>query len=165
MSKPDVKFIKWRDPFGSDAEDELKTAMEQRIKKHNHNGDHFEDIDNMDSKPRYKEWEEENEPKDVQPPGRQIPILATSMGMLPLTEYTQPGKVFNFWVGHCTFDITDKVFNAIEATEGVEILTPLTRYRFRIGVGDLFDPGTVLRAIRKAAIDATRTYNAYSKKL
>ena len=61
------------------------------------------------------------------------------MGLVPLTEYTIPSKIFNFWVAHTNFSITDAVAQIVDEAEGVETLDIFTRYRMRIGVGHVFD--------------------------
>jgi hypothetical protein len=43
------------------------------------------------------------------------------------------------WMAHTNFSITDEILNSIEEVPGVEVLQPMTRYRFIIGIGELFD--------------------------
>jgi hypothetical protein len=73
--------------------------------------------------------------------------MATPMGIIPVTENTASGKIFNFWTGHTNFNITKKITSLIEETEGVETLDIFTRYRFRIAVGKAFDDSSVMRKI------------------
>ena len=73
--------------------------------------------------------------------------MATPMGIIPMTENTASGKIFNFWVGHTNFDITKKVADMIEKTDGVETFDVFTRYRFRVGVGKAFSDSETMREI------------------
>jgi len=147
-AKYDIIFLKWRDPFGGDTE------------RHELSVPYSEDEDEEEVT-----HEEKKTLMEDMLPKRPTPFLATSIGMIPLTEYTDPGKIFNFWVGHSNFNLTEKVCNAIARVDGVETLNLLTRYRFRIGLGHMFTKdgkdGDALRAIRKAAIDAMRLSNVY----
>lgn len=79
--------------------------------------------------------------------------VMTQMGIFPVTEYSQPGKTFNFWIGYTNFPITRKVHKLINNMTGVETLDVFTKYRFRIGVGKLFDEASVMRAIDKGLIE------------
>ena len=76
-------------------------------------------------------------------------VIATPMGMVPMTEETTPSKIFNFHVGHTNFRITWKIHNVIENSDGVEILDIFTPYRFRIGIGHCFSIGKVKKAVEK----------------
>lgn len=78
-----------------------------------------------------------------------IKVIATPMGIIPVNDNTASGKIFNFWVGHTNFDITKKVAETIEQTDGVESLDIYTRYRFRISVGKAFEDSIVMRDINK----------------
>jgi hypothetical protein len=82
--------------------------------------------------------------KSISPP---MKVVMTPMGIVPVTEYSQPSKVFNFWTGHTNFDITNAVVKIIEKTRGVETLSIFTRYRCRVGVGKAFNDRDVLNSI------------------
>jgi hypothetical protein len=45
--------------------------------------------------------------------------------------------------------VTEEIYDVIEEVDGVEILDIFTRYRFRIGIGEVFDAGTVMRDVRR----------------
>ena len=140
MTKVDVLFEKWHDPFFDDAseapaEDDLMTAEEA------------EGLLRMDG----------IEPEEMMGASiRPTPFLATSMGPMSITEHTQPSKVFNFWVGHSNTQITTPIGEAIAKVEGVEVLTVFSRYRFRVGIGKMFKDGKVFRDIRKAILNEAR---------
>lgn len=101
---------------------------------------HDEDDDDMNS------WENKKS-------GRHMRAVMTSMGVQPITEFNKPGKVFDFWIGHTNFSITKAIHELIEDVDGVETFDTFTRYRFRIGIGKLFDSVVVRRAIDKGLLD------------
>jgi hypothetical protein len=74
-------------------------------------------------------------------------MLMTPMGMIPYNENTAASSIFNFWVGHTNFDISSEICSLIEEADGVETLDIFTRYRFRIGIGKVFDDGEIMRQI------------------
>lgn len=104
-----IIWQKWFDPFGDDEEHD------------------FEDNDNdyaLDDSAQFQ---------------KPMKAIATPMGIIPYTENTASGKIFNFWIGHTNFNITQSIASEIELTEGVETLDIFTRYRFRIAIGKAFD--------------------------
>ena len=131
MSKtPEIIWEKWYSPFGEDDLDAERIAEEaideflQNLK---------DDADNEDAM--------------LTAPEQSIPItkhlskqkfMITPMGVMPLTENTDSGKIFNFWTGHTNFDITKDIASIIESCDGVESLDIFTRYRFRISIGKAF---------------------------
>jgi hypothetical protein len=54
---------------------------------------------------------------------------------------------YDCWVGHANFDITPSVMSKLKRTEGVEALKIISRYRFFIGVGKMFDFAEVRNSI------------------
>ena len=46
---------------------------------------------------------------------------------------------FDCWIGHTNFDITKETKAMLNKTEGVELLKVLSRYRFFVGIGKMFD--------------------------
>jgi len=120
-----VMWEKWRDPFGSDEEV----------------------VQNILSEENEEDSEYEDEINDTPSAPQNIRVMATPMGIIPVTEYTASGKIFNFWTGHTNFDITEKIATIIEKIDGVESLDIFTRYRFRISVGKAFNDSVVMRSI------------------
>ena len=59
---------------------------------------------------------------------------------------------FDCWIGHTNFDITPSVKNILDSTTGVEVLKVLSRYRFFIGIGKLFDFKEVRKNIEEELI-------------
>jgi hypothetical protein len=127
-----IIWQKWVDPFGLDDIEELEDFLEEEDK--------------------FLSYEDKEENKITENPlksktTKQIRVIATPMGIVPFNENTASGKIFNFWIGHTTFDITKNIADIIETTSGVETLDIFTRYRFRIAVGKAFSDSEVMRDI------------------
>jgi hypothetical protein len=56
---------------------------------------------------------------------------------------------FDCWVGHTNFDITHKIKDKLDKIPGVELLKICSRYRFFIGIGNMFDFSEVRKNIEK----------------
>ena len=119
-----IVWQKWLDPFGNDEEN------------HDFIDDNY-DEDDDDSSDTFNG------------PMRPMKAIATPMGIIPYTENTASGKIFNFWIGHTNFNITSDVAYEIENADGVETLDVFTRYRFRIAIGKVFDESKVKFDISK----------------
>lgn len=127
-----IAWQKWSDPFGTD---DIINEHDPYLADYDNN----EDIVKNDY---VTEKQNQQTPKAIK-------VIATPMGIIPITENTMSGKIFNFWMGHTNFDITQKIADTIEQTEGVETLDIFTRYRFRIAIGKVFDDSTVMREINR----------------
>lgn len=131
-----IVWQKWRDPFGDDE-------------------DLSENLSDLDAAEYYADSpsdavdEEAVEQDDLVVNRRRIRVMATPMGLIPFTEHTASGKIFNFWVGHTNFNITKSVTSIIEETKGVETLDIFTRYRFRIAIGKAFKDAEVMHTINE----------------
>jgi hypothetical protein len=88
--------------------------------------------------------EEEEYDDEEEPTKHSMYAISSPMGLIPYNEYNASSKIFNFWMGHTNFDITQKVSDAIEKTPGIEILDVFTRYRFRIAIGKSFKDRDVM---------------------
>lgn len=132
-----IIWQKWIDPFG---DDELPEVLSSLLE---------------DQEPEFYSDTEQEDKQDshglsestINHIKRNIKVISTPMGIIPVTENTASGKIFNFWVGHANFNITKKIADTIEETDGVETLDVFTRYRFRIGVGKAFQDSDVMRNI------------------
>lgn len=131
-----IIWQKWQDPFGEN--DELEDQI-----------DNFFD-DNGNSAEYDEDASVESHQKIL---SKQIKVIATPMGIIPMNENTSSGKIFNFWTGHTNFNITKGVCNIIEMTDGVETLDVFTRYRFRISVGKAFSDSTVMNNIQASVYE------------
>lgn len=134
----DKKYLiiwqKWADPFGSD---------DTEIEDFDPYTGNYTDTD-TEQEDNEKTYEDMMQKKD-----RAVRVIATPMGIIPMNDNTASGKIFNFWMGHTNFDISKKVSQIIEKTEGVETLDIFTRYRFRISIGKAFEDSETMRTINK----------------
>lgn len=139
MSK-EIKIVwqKWFDPLGQDDLENLSDDTENTLE------------------PEYYEEEIEQEiPEEEETHFYRTPtkVIMTPMGMIPYNENTASNKIFNFWMGHTNFDINAHICLLLEQQQGVETLDIFTRYRFRIGIGKLFDAKTVMYEINQKVYD------------
>lgn len=136
-----IIWQKWKDPFG-EKDDSIDVDEEYA---------NFFDAENEE------DYEEQKLKLDEMLNNKQIKVIATPMGIVPINENTASGKIFNFWVGHTNFDITRNIFRIIEETSGVETLDIFTRYRFRIGIGKAFNDSVVMKKIQESIYDFIET--------
>jgi hypothetical protein len=139
-----IIWQKWQDPFGEKDSDDLEQTEYDKFFNEEGADEELENIksDIFDKK--------------------QIKVIATPMGIIPINENTASGKIFNFWLGHTNFDITKKIFDIIEKTEGVETLDIFTRYRFRISVGKAFTDSVVMKDIQESAYEELEKEKTHS---
>lgn len=141
-----IIWEKWRDPFGEDAEEAEwpgahgNFTTDKIIKTATVGGYYDDDDDDEDedfTKQDIDEAIHEHQRQQIQGM-KKTPIIATPMGLIPMTEHTRAGKLFNFWTAHCNFPITHEILNIIDNADGVETLDVFTRYRWRISIGKAF---------------------------
>jgi hypothetical protein len=132
-----ISWQKWLDPFGSDDAEGLE------------HDPYLGDYEEQELDDEVEDANDEDKEKKIRHTTQRLKVIATPMGIIPVTDNTMSGKIFNFWIGHTNFDITHKVADVIEKTDGVETLDIFTRYRFRIAVGKAFDDSSVMRDINK----------------
>jgi hypothetical protein len=120
-----IQWLKWEDPFLPKKKEDSIYIQEQK--------DSFEEHDDSID--------------------RHIRVIAGPYGLLPLNENSITAKLYKLWVGHCNFDITESIKQKIEEVNGVEILHVWTRYRFWLGIGNLFDDLDVHKKIEKCLIE------------
>ena len=135
-----ISWEKWRDPFADDEDDPMLSEQSSR--------DEDEDEDDEDS--IIDEFLDKEAIELMPNPMR---VVVTQMGVIPIMDHSLPGKVFKFWTGHTNFDITQSVAKKIEDISGVETLSILTRYRFRVGIGKMFQDRDVMHKIQKAVVE------------
>jgi hypothetical protein len=135
MNKTETKIImweKWRDPFGEKDDNDIDEEPYSNFyddEEEDGANEEFDTILNNFGK-------------------KQIKVIATPMGIIPVNENTASGKLFNFWIGHTNFDITRKISETIEQINGVECLDIFTRYRFRVAIGKAFYDSEVKKNIQ-----------------
>jgi hypothetical protein len=160
MKNYKLVWEKWRDPFGDDdltkeimdnqqyAEEKFLEEMGiesfENFRKQLEEAAEHHDEDEEDI-------EEPENPKDTFAPAP-IKAINTPMGIIPYAEQTASGKIFNFWVGHTNFNITEPVASIIEHCAGTECLDVFTRYRFRVGIGKLFTERDVMADINNRVL-------------
>lgn len=66
-------------------------------------------------------------------------MMNTPFGIWSVDDSMNPFKQFKFWMGHTNFSIGRNGKSIIKRVGGVEVLKILTRYRFLIGVGELYN--------------------------
>ena len=77
-------------------------------------------------------------------------LISTPLGIFQFHDKMNPLRQYDCWSGHTNFDITKSVQNSIEKTQGVELLVIVSRYRFFLGVGKLFNFRNVRSRIEEA---------------
>jgi hypothetical protein len=82
--------------------------------------------------------------------------MLTLNKLMPLTpqiiEDVSMLSNFDCWIGHTNFDITPKVKDSLNKIPGIEILKIFSRYRFFVGIGQMFDFQEVRHDIEKELI-------------
>lgn len=139
---PQIIWEKWRDPYGNDDLLELENIIDSETNP-TFLDDNNQVIDNEESSDDNPQIESHNFVK------QKIPFMFTPMGIIPYTEYTAAGSIFNFWTGHTNFNLSKNICDIIENTDGIETLDIFTRYRFRVGIGKCFVDSIVMRKINK----------------
>ena len=130
---PQIIWEKWVDPFGENTGE--------------HKWHQYDDDDDNESSSAFEEQIEKKLPKPVR-------VISTPLGIIPYNEHTASSKIFNFWIGHTNFDISQEISDIIEKCRGVELLDIFTRYRFRIGIGKCFpSDGGVKLEIQQKILD------------
>tara|TARA_R110002020_G_scaffold216352_1_gene423886 strand:+ start:807 stop:1409 length:603 start_codon:yes stop_codon:yes gene_type:complete len=79
-------------------------------------------------------------------------LVTTPAGVFQMHDKMNVLNQFDCWMGHTNFDITQSVKNKIEKSAGVEMLIIISRYRFFIGVGQLFKLRDVRTNIEQSLI-------------
>src|SRR3990167_840241 len=79
-----------------------------------------------------------------------VPInIRTPLGVFNSSDPMLPSRLFSCWVCHTNFDIGQKEYNVLMKTPGIEIIRVLSRYRFFMGVGKLFNMRDIRRELNK----------------
>jgi hypothetical protein len=88
----------------------------------------------------------EDESKHIMHPAMMLPLTSKLMDDVALLS------TFDCWIGHTNFDITNNIKSILDSVPGVEVLKVLSRYRFFVGIGHMFDFAKVRKDIEKAII-------------
>ncbi len=101
-----------------------------------------------------EEEEEEDEYEDME--AYKQANTTSNMPILPISKELMDDMAmlsnFDCWIGHANFDITKEIKSRLNKTEGVELLKVLSRYRFFVGIGKMFDFKEVRKNIEKNII-------------
>src|SRR6187431_1689455 len=109
MKEPKIMFEKFISPYGDD--------------------DEARDLPTMEVEGDDGETESVNL-RDIMDAEKPVQFLSTPMGIIPLTEWSDPNKNFNFWTGFTNFAIFKKVEDIMAKTDGVEAYVTWSPYRF-----------------------------------
>lgn len=116
------------------------------------------------------EDELENSPENADLPSMHLgtfsvtfPKIRTPLGFFSIDDPLRPAIMFDCWIGHTNFEITQEIKHLIETTPGIEAFKIMSRYRFFIGVGKLFKFRDVREQIQ-IKLNITPEYNeSYEK--
>jgi hypothetical protein len=144
MNKPIIIWEKWIDPFGKNIDEAKWTDYSNNIHNISPINPH-KDQDITDD--QYSQMSDNELPYNTPIDEEPVKVIVSTLGLIPYNEHTASSKIFNFWIGHSNFNISDQVKNTIEQTDGVEILDIFTRYRFRIAIGKCFKNSDVMSHI------------------
>ena len=101
-----------------------------------------------------EEEDEEDEYEDME--AYKQANATSNMPILPISKELMDDMAmlsnFDCWIGHANFDITKEIKSRLNKTEGVELLKVLSRYRFFVGIGKMFDFKEVRKNIEKNII-------------
>lgn len=84
-------------------------------------------------------------------------ILDTPFGYFRVDDTMNPMKQFQCAIANTNFPITKKIKTIINKIDGVEVLVIISRYKFIIGIGKLFDIQTVQKTIEKIICNENKT--------
>lgn len=110
------------------------------------------------------EWADAGDGDD--PPVYDGPLAATALGLMGLNKEKLAFCTYSLWVARTDFDVTRWHVMRLARLPGVEVLKPLTRYAFVLGVGPQFDAELVKGAVRRlldpAPFDRVAHLSAYA---
>lgn len=142
IRNPSIVWQKWKDPFNDVAMHISPEDFIQSPEFVNDLGDDAHDSDEV------YDMDDTEKNQDIVPK-KYTKAIMTPFGIVPYDDQHSVSASFNFWIGHTNFNLSPKIVTIIENSEGVEILDVYTRYRFRIGIGQLFHAGDVMSMINK----------------
>ncbi len=171
MTKKAIVWEKWIDPLNSNIDEVEYPGHHLPPENESY------DIEFLSSDPDFEDkmeshytgqTDEDREKKVSFNPTR---ITSTPHGFVTLTEHSFASKHFDFWTLHYNRDITADIIKKIEECDGVETLTPLTRYRARIGFNRILIQAGVLnlteakRGIEKCILGNTNSRPPHEQEL
>jgi len=157
-----ILWEKWRDPFGQDGADSEWPGAHGTFQTDDIIRSAKEASHGETSEEEYEAEEEKWQQQDIEDANAEMyrqhslqnqstpQMMMTPIGLIPITEHTLAGKIFNFWTGHTSFRMNKTVEDILNNVPGVETLDTYTPYRFRIAVGKAFDSSEVKSWIMKS---------------
>lgn len=118
----------------------------QNVAMHHMNNERLEDEEDDDEEDDFISPIENEENKQLFNPSMMLPLTSKLIDDVALLS------TFDCWIGHTNFDITNNIKSILDTVPGVEILKILSRYRFFVGIGHMFDFADVRKDIDKAII-------------
>lgn len=76
--------------------------------------------------------------------------ISTPWGVFNVTDPFAPYKRFELWIGNTDFNVSSAFITKVAASKGVEIVKPISRYSFIVGIGKLFSFNDVRISIEMA---------------
>lgn len=64
--------------------------------------------------------------------------IQTPWGVFNVTDPFAPYRRFEMWIGNTDFNVSQSFINKVSNIRGIELVKPLSRYTFIIGIGKLF---------------------------
>jgi hypothetical protein len=140
MKKNKIGWQKYEDVIEKQLSSPILTAIMKNIAKTHQAA---EDIDSLD----------EDEEEDVAEMYEEMAYEHSGPQMMPISQKLLEELImlsnFDCWMGHTNFDITPKIKEQLDSIPGVEVLKICSRYRFFIGIGNMFDFKEVRKIIEK----------------
>ena len=109
----------------------------------------------VDCEEEQHDWEDdENEEGELGELGElgemRLPQLLhlTRLGPMPVPTFNP--ESFNFWLAHTNFSITKPIINMLDHVDGVESIDVYTKHRMRVGIGKVFNVGSVFKSVETA---------------
>lgn len=106
------------------------------------------------------ESEDEDEVGQVQVPMSAPMMIPMSQQLI---EDISMLSNYDCWIGHTNFDITNRIKETLDSIDGIEILKICSRYRFFIGIGQMFNFSEVRKSIENEFINKKETQNDRGK--
>ncbi len=103
----------------------------------------------------------EHEERQYGEPGDKM--IMTEIGVLGINTKNLLTSKVSMWILQSNFNITHEHIMNISRISGVEILRPISRYRFLVGFGGLFDEQKVKLRINKELIPQHKPYDNLQK--
>jgi hypothetical protein len=116
------------------------------------NEDDIEDMNDDEGTDEYQDsYLEERSSPQFKMVGFNIPsVIHTPFGPVNQDDSTSPILDTDFFIGHTNFNLSKKILVEISNVEGVEFLKVMSRYRFIVGTGTMFDSSDVRAGIEVA---------------